>query len=722
MRNEQYLQPTTQTHRVDALDILKKTDTLNLREFGRTLTRRKRMILLITAVTLALALLLTALSTPLYRATATIQIERESSKVIGFDAVINSGDIRDTRDFYQTQFELMTSRTLAKQVIEKLKLATEIPSTSLFRQSNTPAQQTELEDALLENLSVEPVKNSRLVAISYVAPDPVEAAEIVNTVVETFKAINDAKRSSHTETAAQQLQTSIDDLKEQLNQAEQNLQTHLRQHQITVVNNVASIPLSAALQQREVELIQVQQERRVQEQQYTIFNDNQRQWGERLSVLPQDASVAALRKKLQKLDQLEIRKKIQATATVIAQIEALVSDINADTARISASLNQALSTSKNKESALRAEIDAAKQTQAKALSEYQILQQEFLDQRELYQSLRKRLAEINLVSKVTANNTVIVDPAEPPLKKFKPKLSSNLLFGGLLGVLLGLSAAFMREFLDDTVKDINTLERATHLPVLGVIAESTGMNSRQLATVTLSKPRSVMAEAFRSLRTSLRLSHQHSDTPVITITSATPNEGKTITACNLACAYASLGNRVLLIDADLRNPSLHKVLGISTNTGLGDYLSGTLSDSRDAIQITDIPNLYLLTAGSLTDDPAELLASPQMRILFDNAKQAFDQIIVDSPPVLGLADALIIAAQASATLVTVRAENTRMVVLNNALIRLRRAQAPLVGIALNRVDLNNRYGDDYGGYIYETETQNTKPTVMRQWLNALKKL
>ncbi|UOG90668.1 MAG: polysaccharide biosynthesis tyrosine autokinase [Candidatus Thiothrix sulfatifontis] len=624
MQNDYYSNRQPRIGSAPNPDFLKKPDTLDLREFGRTLRRRRRMIILITAITLLLALLITLLSKPVYRATATLQIERESSKVVNLDNILGSGDIRDTRDFYQTQFELIRSRALVAQVITDLKLETTLASTSMlgqikawFSAPDVGNQQTAREELLLNNLTVEPVKNSRLVAISYTSSDPAQAAAVANAVVSTFKNMSTARRVETITEISRQLQKTVEDSKAQLETSEQRFRAYAREHQLSPAD-LESASTSP--------------------------------------ILPPPAETAASAK-----------------------------------------------------------------TRDEIISAYRSLQREVDNHQAFYNTQQKSLIEISSAKNAVIDNIALVDPAQVPLKKFKPNLPSNLLFGGLLGVLLGISAAFMREFLDDTIKDINELERATQLPVLGAMAETTDANSRQLATATVSKPRSAIAEAFRSLRTSLRFTHQGDDTPIIFITSASPNEGKTTTASNLACAYASAGNRVLLIDADLRNPSLHKTLGIHAQNGLSNYLSGIL-DVRKLIQATDIPNLFLLTAGSLPDDPAELLSSPHMRTLLDSAKYDFDQIIVDGPPVLGLADALILASQSSATLIAVRAEHTRMVILKNALNRLRREQAPLVGVVLNRVDLSSSYGDDYGGYVYQAEEQRVKPTMLSKWLAALKKL
>jgi capsular exopolysaccharide synthesis family protein len=710
-----------------APDLLKAADTLDLREFGRTLFRRRRMIFLVTGIIILLALLITLFSKPVYRATATLQIERESTKVVNID-FLGAGDIRDTRDFYQTQFELIHSRSLAAQVITELKLEEKLTSTSLFSQlkvglgiTDTSNKQTALEDVLLENLTVEPVKNSRLVAVSYTSSDAAQAAQIANEVVKTFKKMNTDRRDSTTSNAKSYLEKKVKETEERLVKSEERLNSKNNEQTSTALGDETSMS-SKALKELDDELTQLTRQRIEQKSKIDMLADKNHPLATRIQVLDKDTSY--LQTLVQKIDRLTAQQEEQPIANIAEQIKKFENDIEIELTTKRKSIEYELEASKLKENALQLSIAKAKadirEEQDKS-TEFQRLRREIEDQQDDYKELQKRLTEVNLAGGFTANNIAVIDPAQMPQNKFKPNLSSNLLFGTLLGLLLGVSAAFMREFLDDTVKDINELERTTQLPVLGVMEETVGTTAAQLATSTISKPRSAIAEAFRSLRTSLRFLQQTDTTPLIVITSASPNEGKTTTASNLACAYASAGNRVLLIDADLRNPSLHKTLGVHASNGLANYLSGAL-DSRELIQMTDIPNLYLLPAGTLPDDPAELLSSPHMHTLLDSVKRDFDQIIIDSPPVLGLADALILAELSSATLLTVRAEHTRMATLQNALIRLRRANAPLTGILLNRVDLDHGYGNDYGGYVYHAENHQAKLSTAGKLFAALKKL
>jgi capsular exopolysaccharide synthesis family protein len=572
---------------------------LDLREFGRTLIRHKHMILLVMGITVLLALLFTLFGKPVYLATATLQIERESSKTLNL-GFMGSDDIRDPRDFYQTQFELIRSRIVLERVITDLQLEEQlIANASLLqrikRWFSTPDETrdiTRLENMLLENVTVEPVKNSRLVAISYTADTPEEAAQFANAIANAFKAINAERRLANITETAQLIEKSVLDTKTKLDEAQQRLNQFF--HDQKVVDGM----------------------------------------------------------------------------------------------------------------------------------DFNTLQQEVSSNKTLYQDLLQRKKEIGIAEGVMSNNVSIIDPAQVPLKQYKPQLSTNLPLGALLGLLLGISAAFMREFLDDTAKDVAKLEHETQLPVLGIIPDSSETAPSILGNMPIRSPRSSVAEAFRTLRTALHFlqrDKQPQAAGILLITSANASEGKSTAASNLACTYAHAGNRVLIIDADLRKPSLHKTLDIQASTGLADYLSGKQNDPNKLILPTDIDNLYMIPAGHLPDDPAELLSSVRMQTLLATARKEFDQIILDAPPVLGLADALVLASLSSSTLVTVRAGKTRMGSLKNALKRLRQSQAPVAGLLLNRAEMgkSSSYGYGYADYHYQADDRETSPVPGNVVLSAL---
>ncbi|HPQ97489.1 MAG TPA: polysaccharide biosynthesis tyrosine autokinase, partial [Thiolinea sp.] len=261
--------------------------------------------------------------------------------------------------------------------------------------------------------------------------------------------------------------------------------------------------------------------------------------------------------------------------------------------------------------------------------------------------------------------------------------------------------AFLREYMDDSVKNVNDLERQTQLDVIGIIPASKVREEKKIAQLALSEPHSSIAEAFRTLRTTLRfkLRRREDSTNIIFITSAKANEGKTTVSVNLASTYAHAGNRVLLIDADLRNPSMHKLLGVKNTQGLTNYLSGRLAQDK-LIQSANVQNLDVIAAGETAHDPAELLANRRMEDLLKAATEHYDIVILDGPPVLGLADSLILASLATLTILAVHAGNTSMTTINNALKRLRQSGITVNGLLLNQVTNAERIGYENDYYQY----------------------
>lgn len=682
-------------------------DTLDLREFWKTLVRHQRMILFVTGATLLLTLAFTLASKNVYRATATLQIEREPTKIVEFD-FLGSGDIRDTRDFYQTQFELIRSRALAAQVINDLNLQEKLSGTSpltSIRQwlgiSNPTADQTALENLLLDNLNVEPIKNSRLVAVSYDSSNPELAAEITNAIVSTFQKMNTERRVNATNDAKRYLDNSVTEAKAKLDESVQRLETYSKEHGIIPVDGKGETIASLKLKQLTQDLLKVQSERSDKESKFELLSDKKRPLADRIGVLEDNAPY--LQTLRQSLDHLKALNAKSPDAGIRKQLRQQEARLEVEISTKLSSLRGELESIKKREAAIHESTAKAK---AEALQEqdkiigHNTLQREVDTNQELYQGLLQRLKEVSIAGGVGANNVAIIDNAQIPLKKYKPNLITNLSFGTLLGLLLGISAAFMREFMDDTVKNVNELERSTQLPVLGVVPEVLGTTPSQLAQLTVKEPKSGIAEAFRSLRTAMRFVLRN-DHNITFVTSACAGEGKSTTATNLACAYANAGSRVLLIDADLRNPSLHRTLNVHNEVGLADYLTGT-TDEVQLTNTTNITNLHLITAGKLPEDPAELLSSVHMKTLLAHVRGEYDQIILDGPPVLGLADALVLSSLADITLIAVRAENTRTAAVHNALKRLRQSQATLAGILLNRVALHRGggYGYDYSDYYY----------------------
>ncbi|KFI22571.1 CpsD/CapB family tyrosine-protein kinase [Nitrosococcus oceani] len=311
--------------------------------------------------------------------------------------------------------------------------------------------------------------------------------------------------------------------------------------------------------------------------------------------------------------------------------------------------------------------------------------------------------EVGVAGGVGLNNISVVDPAKIPLEFHTPNIPLNTLVAMLLGLFGGIGLAFLFEHLDDTLKQSEDMERVLGLSVLGLIPaisrpDKSLSGEGELALISIEDKRSAFAEAYRSVRTALQFSTPEGAPKSLLVVSANKGEGKSTTAASLAIHFAQAGQKVLLVDGDLRSPSLHRILETPNDTGLTHYLAGEATPV-DISQPTTIPNLFLITTGPLPPDPAGLLGSAKMMSLLSTAKEKFDHVIVDSPPVLGLADALILGNLVDGTLFVVAAGHTRRAFAQGAIKRLKMGHTRLLGGILNKFD-SRSHGYGYHDYYY----------------------
>lgn len=701
-------------------------EATNLRDYGHVLYRRRWIILLFFLIVVVTTFVSTFLATPIYRASTSLQIDREAPKVIEYQDVTPLEASTD-KDFYQTQYELLHSRSLAKRVADQLGLSSH-PSFKNFNEPSWLGQWLQfsekgqpysedkytqnLIDYFLEHLTIEPVKLSRLVRIHFDSPDAQLAARIVNAVAENFIQMNLQRRFDASSYAKDFLEERLKQVKTRLEESEKKLVEFARKEQIIKIDDSKTITLQK-LNEVSAAAALAEQQRIDAEMAYGEIADyvgfNFRQALESQVIQQLKQNVAKLEADYQ--DNLRIYKPTYPMMQQLeSQIKGMYEKIDEEAKAIRASLAASYAAAQRKEKLLIVNLNKLKEdvlTLQDRSIQYNIINREVDTNRQLYEGLLQRMKEVGVAGGVTANNISIVDLAEIPYEKYKPKIGLNMLLALVLGLFGGIALAFLFEHLDDTVKRLEDFERKAGLSLLGLIPQvkipqTKGAAASHAGMLTYAEPRSAIAEAYRSVRTSLLFSTSSGAPKIMLFTSPGPGEGKTTSALNIAITFTQTGSKVLLIDTDLRNPSMHQIFQLPNVKGLTNYLAGDLKPA-DISNHTDIVNLFVITSGPLPPNPAELLSSSKMTELLHLAKEKFDYVILDGPPVLGLADALILAHLASGTIVVVESGVTRQGQLLGALKRLRSAQAMVIGGVLSKLDeADSAYGQYQSYYYYQS--------------------
>lgn len=688
-------------------------DTIDLRAYWQVLRDRRWVIAGVASAVLLLALAATLLATPIFRASSTLQIERDTMKIMDVEGLTPTESPMD-RDFYQTQYELLRSRSLARRVVQDLHLARHPQfaekmakvDESLADQQPTPsvlrdARERALVEDALRSLTIEPIRNSRLVRVNFDSPDPALSAKVANAWSDAFIAANLERRFDASSYARKYLEERLAQLKGKLEDSEKTLVDFAADQQI--VSTGDNQPSLSAQNLGELNAaLAVAQASRIRAQ----ASWDQARGGDGLG-LPQVVQSPLIQKLRESRSLLAAQYQEQLRTfkadypdmrRLAGQITETDAQIAAEVGHIRAAVRSEFEAARAQEQLLEGRMAGLKNDvldlQGRSIR-YNILRREAETNRQLYDGLLQRYKEIGVVGSVGANNVSVIDRADVPEKRHSPRIPLNLAVGLLLGLFAGVLGAFLLHHLDRRLHTPQDLEAATDVPVLGAIPQLAKGVSPAIAS---NDARSPFAESYRSLRTALQFATAHGMPKTLLITSAGPSEGKSTTAHELARNIAQIGKRVVLVDADLRNPSLHHVTGLANTQGLSNVLAGS-AETHDVVR--GVGDFHVITSGPLPPNPPELLAGDRMPRVLAALQERFDVVIVDGPPVLGLADAPLLAHVVEATVLVAAAEQTRRDAFRGALGRLQGAHARVIGALLTRFDLQ-RKGDDhgYGAYTY----------------------
>lgn len=696
-----------------------------LHEYLRILFKRKWLILATVAAAVVIGAVRTMMITPLYSSTVRLQIDRSTVKVVegGSTAPLDTGD----SDFLRTQYELLQSRAMAERVAAALRLG-EDPSffrprefsildfarSVMSRSSNADTSNVVRDKARMEraaagvilvNRTVRPLTGSRLVDVTYSDPSPARAQAIAAAYGEAFIASNLDKRFQANSYAKTFLEDQIKQLKLRLEDSERVLLEFAEREQIVIVSEKSSNAennLAAANSALGVIISE-----RIKNEQSWNQVANAKPNAINLPQLLTNSVIDGIRGRRNALE-TEYREKLETykpSYPSMVQIKNKMNELDrqlaAEVATLKDSYRAAYENALSQENEIKKRIETLKEEVLdlqKRSIQYNILKREVDTNRQLYDGLLQRFKEVDIAGGVGTNNVFVVDKAEVPGGPSSPNMSRALMLSLMIGLGIGCAVAYGLERMDDSLRDPGEVERLTGLPALGIIPK---ISNADEVEAEISDPSSAISEAYRSLCTALQFSSESGLPRSLFVTSAGPSEGKSYTSIAIAKHFATLGMKVLLVDADLRNPSLHKKLNLDNSLGLSNYLTGACTPP-EAFQATTVANLAFMSSGPLPPNAADLLGGARLHSLISTGLEIFDLILFDGPPVMGLADAPIVSNATAGTIFVVGAGQAKTSTVASAVRRMHSVRGALLGTVITKFDARTAsYGYGYGhGYGY----------------------
>jgi capsular exopolysaccharide synthesis family protein len=616
---------------------------IDLRRYFHILYSKRWLILSFTVILCTLALIRAFLMKPVYEASTRILIQHTSPNIVKMQEV--SPEVYTGREYYQTQYKILKSRVLAERVNEALggyEPWSEWTGRAKKGEREEPLTEDDRIDALLSNVSINPLPNTQLVGIKAEDVDAGLASKIANLWAKEYVSYILDTKFDASQYASGWLQQKIEEAKRRLQQSETELQRYRKENKIVIGAEDEKESMIEKLMSKRAEL------------------------------------------------EIELSENLEYFKEKHPEIIGIRSEI--------ASVEEKIEAEREKELL----------TGEKAIK-YNMLKREVKTNRQLYDSLLERISETEVTGELKTTNIRIIDEAIVPDKPVRPRKKMSLLIAFFIGMMGGSGLAFFFESLDQSVRSPEDIKNHIHLPVLASISVPKDKAAKETTPEFISEllPRSTIAESYKSLRTSVMFTAVEHKRKTLVLTSSGPKEGKTTTAVNLAIVMAQTGEKVLLLDADLRKPRVGKVFDIHEKEGLTEVLAGDRTVD-EVLHKTDIKNLSAIVCGAIPPNPSELLGSHKMSELLEKLEKKFDRIIIDTAPVLAVTDAVVLSNKVDGTMVVIKAgETNRNAVLKTKEI-LKSVQASrLIGVVLNMVDTAKtgshyyynyygKYGDYYG--------------------------
>ena len=735
-------------------------EELNLREYWHVIRKRRWVVITLTFIIAVSVTILTFRQTPIYQAASRILIEKESPNILSFKEVLDLDT--SNNDYYQTQYKILTSRTLARKALERLELlekgAEPEEETSIFSPQalidwiqqrigvqeplvlSAAEEETQREERIITSflnaITISPIRDSRLVDVSAKSINRKNTAMFANTLVDVYIEHNLDNKLSTTRDAVTWLSKELELTQQKLVESEAALHAYKEQHEIISIEDRQNIvmqklsELNTAVNSSKIQRAALESEyKKVQQYGVTELDS--------IPAVMQNAFIQELRAELSSLErqlselQEKFREKHPSVEALRTQIVSIRKRIHSEVARVIAGLKSEYDIASQKELDLTTMLDAQKRD-ALDLNEksikYKELQREVDSNQRMYDTLLQRAKETSISERLESSNIQVVDRAMVPVVPIAPNKKRNVMMGLLMGLAVGVAMTFFFEYLDNTMKSGDDIKQYLDMPYLGLVPKASEKNSadqhtRQAADIIVAlRPKSGVAEAYRSLRTNVTFAMLNNPDlafrqgSVFLVTSSNPAEGKSCIAANLGIAMAQGGSKTLIIDCDFRRPVMHKIFDLQdAEAGFADMLTNVnVYGRKKGIKTTTIDNLHVIPCGKIPSNPSELLSSALARMLIGTLAEKYDNILIDSPPINTVTDPVILSRLVNGVIFVVRAGDTKRDVAQRAADQLRGAEAPIAGAVLNSVDLqkdNYYYYSNYYHSNYYDSRQQENPKI-----------
>ncbi len=670
---------------------------LAIRDLFYILLKRKWIPMGCLVAFVAIAAVASFKATPMYKATAQIEIEKEDVKLLSFQEVVQV----DTTniDYYNTQYKILKSRSLAEQVAAKLA------------KNGNPQGANLTRDAVLRMTKIEPVRNSRLVDVIAESPFPDQAARVANTLAEAYIQQDLNKKIESIRIAAEKLQEELTKAKTKVDDSEKEFTSYKEQNNIVSLNEKQNLVFEELSKLNEAAAT-ARTERLGKEARYNQLKEMTLEPLRHEEEVTNNALVKSLREKeltaLQNLDSLAKRygKKHPNMIAATSELAQLQEAINAQIMKVVEEAKNSLDAAKTQEEQLVQAVEGKKQEVlefTRRVNRYESLARGVETNKKIYDEILNRSRETDISERTEKSNVRIVDRADVPNTPFKPRTKLNLILAVVAGLIVGCGGAFFVEHLNDKVESPEDIEGFLAKPFLGAVPLIAGRDGYQeveeRARIAELRPESTTAEAYKTLLAGIHYSPAANGIKTILVTSAGPSEGKTTTLTNLGISAARNGKRVLLVDSDLRRPTLHRIFALRKDAGFTDYLIGEASLDH-VLQETGIPNLSVIARGTSTPNPSGLISSDRMKDFTNLVKDKFDLVFFDSPPCTVVSDPLIIGTLVDAVVTVSQSGKFSRRMIGRGLDLLDGVKANVLGVVLNEVKERDHRYYYYYGYSY----------------------